>query len=53
MTSQFPIEFKRNAVEPVACLKAGWNLIAIAYEQVFGLGQVQSPRLPPPPPSFA
>ena len=27
--------------------------LAIAYEQVFGLGQVQSPRLPPPPPSFA
>ena len=27
--------------------------LAIAYEQVFGLGQVQSPLLPPPPPSFA
>jgi uncharacterized membrane protein len=26
--------------------------IAIAYEQVFGLGEVQSPILPPPPPSF-
>lgn len=26
--------------------------IAVAYEQVFGLGQVQSPNLPPPPPSF-
>ncbi len=27
--------------------------VAVAYEQVFGLGQVQSPNLPPPPPSFA
>lgn len=26
--------------------------VAVAYEQVFGLGQVQ-PNLPPPPPSFA
>ncbi|MGH9971781.1 MAG: hypothetical protein ACREBG_28850 [Pyrinomonadaceae bacterium] len=26
--------------------------IAAAYEQVFGLGQNQSPNLPPPPPSF-
>ena len=26
--------------------------IATAYEQVFGLGEVQSPILPPPPPSF-
>lgn len=26
--------------------------IATAYEQVFGLGQVESPILPPPPPTF-
>ena len=26
--------------------------IATAYEQVFGLGQVQAPLTPPPPPSF-
>lgn len=26
--------------------------IAVAYEQVFGLGAVQAPNLPPPPPSF-
>lgn len=26
--------------------------IAAAYEQVFGLGEVQGPILPPPPPSF-
>ncbi len=26
--------------------------IAIAYEQVFGLGEVPAPNLPPPPPSF-
>ena len=26
--------------------------IAIAYEQVFGLGEVQAPNLPPPPPVF-
>jgi hypothetical protein len=26
--------------------------IAVAYEQVFGLGEVQGPILPPPPPSF-
>lgn len=26
--------------------------IAAAYEQVFGLGEVQGPNLPPPPPTF-
>lgn len=26
--------------------------ISVAYEQVFGLGEVQGPILPPPPPSF-
>ena len=26
--------------------------IAVAYEQVFGLGEVQGPILPPPPPTF-
>jgi hypothetical protein len=26
--------------------------IAVAYEQVFGLGEVQAPNLPPPPPIF-
>jgi hypothetical protein len=29
----------------------GIAAIAVAYEQVFGLGDVQ-PNLPPPPPSF-
>lgn len=27
--------------------------IAVAYEQVFGLGEVQAPNLPPPPPTFS
>jgi uncharacterized membrane protein len=27
--------------------------IAVAYEQVFSLGELQSPILPPPPPSFS
>ena len=31
MTSQFPIEFKQNAAEPVACLKAGWNHFSIIH----------------------
>ncbi|HEY6229681.1 MAG TPA: hypothetical protein VIW64_00330 [Pyrinomonadaceae bacterium] len=29
-----------------------FGAIAAAYEQVFGLGQVQAPLTPPPPPSF-
>jgi len=29
----------------------GFSALAVAYEQVFGLGEVQ-PNLPPPPPSF-
>ncbi len=33
-------------------LPIGFAAIAMAYEQVFGLGEVQ-PNLPPPPPSFA
>jgi len=32
-------------------LPIGFAAIAVAYEQVFGLGEVQ-PNLPPPPPSF-
>jgi uncharacterized membrane protein len=32
-------------------LPIGFAAIAAAYEQVFGLGEVQ-PNLPPPPPSF-
>jgi hypothetical protein len=30
----------------------GYAAVAAAYEQVFGLSEVQS-NLPPPPPSFA
>jgi uncharacterized membrane protein len=33
-------------------LPVGFAAIAVAYEQVFGLGEVQGPILPPPPPSF-
>jgi uncharacterized membrane protein len=40
MTSQFPIEFKRNAVEPVACLKAGWNLVRDQYWLFVGMALV-------------
>jgi hypothetical protein len=40
MSSQFPIEFKRNAVEPVACLKAGWNLIRDQYWLFVGMALV-------------
>ncbi|MFN2516474.1 MAG: hypothetical protein ABR556_09690, partial [Pyrinomonadaceae bacterium] len=32
-------------------LPISFAAIAVAYEQVFGLGEVQ-PNLPPPPPSF-
>jgi uncharacterized membrane protein len=37
MTNQFPIEFKRNAVEPMACLKAGWSLIGNQYWLFVGM----------------
>ena len=40
MTNQFPIEFKRSAVEPVACLKAGWNLIRDQYWLFVGMALV-------------
>ncbi len=33
-------------------LPIGFAAIAVAYEQVFGLGEGQGPILPPPPPSF-
>ncbi len=33
-------------------LPVTFSAIAVAYEQVFGLGEVQGPILPPPPPSF-
>jgi uncharacterized membrane protein len=33
-------------------LPVGFAAIGVAYEQVFGLGEVQGPNLPPPPPSF-
>ena len=33
-------------------LPISFAAIAVAYEQVFGLGEVQGPVLPPPPPSF-
>src|SRR5882672_216309 len=31
------IEFKRNAVQPVECIKAGWNLIRSQYWLFVGL----------------
>src|SRR5258706_10585293 len=31
------VEFKRNAVEPVECIKAGWNLIRSQYWLFVGL----------------
>ena len=34
------------------CEVASFAAIAVAYEQVFGLGEVQGSILPPPPPSF-
>ena len=55
------IEFKRNAVEPVECIKAGWNLIKSQYWLFAGIAVVGmligsvvplQPNLPPPPPSF-
>ena len=33
-------------------LPVGFAAISVAYEQVFGLGEVHGPILPPPPPSF-
>jgi hypothetical protein len=33
-------------------LPVSFAAIAVAYEQVFGLGEIQGPILPPPPPSF-
>ncbi|CAN5668233.1 hypothetical protein BH18ACI4_BH18ACI4_02680 [soil metagenome] len=33
-------------------LPVSFAAISVAYEQVFGLGDVQGPILPPPPPSF-
>lgn len=33
-------------------LPINFAAISVAYEQVFGLGEVQGPILPPPPPSF-
>ncbi len=33
-------EFKRNAVEPIECLKAGWNLIGKQYWLFFGMTAV-------------
>jgi uncharacterized membrane protein len=35
-----PIEFRRKAVEPVACIKAGWNLIRNQYWLFVGLSVV-------------
>src|SRR5437867_4375081 len=34
------IEFRRNAVEPVECLKAGWNLIRSQYWLFVGMSLV-------------
>jgi len=35
-----PIEFRRNAVEPMECLKAGWNLIRNQYWLFVGMTAV-------------
>ena len=35
-----PIEFRRNAVEPIECLKAGWNLIKPQYWLFVGMSVV-------------
>jgi uncharacterized membrane protein len=34
-------------------LPVSFAALSVAYEQVFGLGEVQGPILPPPPPSFS
>jgi hypothetical protein len=34
------IEFKRNAVQPIECLKAGWDLIRTQYWLFVGMGAV-------------
>jgi hypothetical protein len=35
-----PIEFRRNAVEPIECIKAGWNLIKPQYWLFVGMSVV-------------
>src|SRR5688572_6405667 len=35
-----PIEFRRNAVEPMECLRAGWNLIRTQYWLFVGMTAV-------------
>ena len=40
MTNSTPIEFKRGAVEPVECLKQGWNLIKDQYWLFVGMSFV-------------
>lgn len=40
MTNSTPIEFKRAAVEPVECLKQGWNLIKDQYWLFVGMSFV-------------
>ena len=37
MSFPFEIEFKRNAVEPVECIKAGWELIRSQYWLFVGM----------------
>lgn len=40
MTNSTPIDFKRGAVEPVECLKQGWNLIKDQYWLFVGMSFV-------------
>ena len=37
MTNYPPIEFKRNAVDPIACLKGGWELVKDQYWLFVGM----------------
>jgi uncharacterized membrane protein len=34
---QFPVDFKRNAVEPMVCMKAGWSLVKDQYWLFVGM----------------
>ena len=37
MSTDPPVEFNRNAVSPVECLKGGWNLIKNQYWLILGM----------------
>lgn len=40
MTNLPPVSFQRNAVNPVECMKGGWNLIKGQYWLIFGMALV-------------